>query len=665
MQESRQLTNRDLLSSVPIHLLSSNREPDSQEITALRNVIKQVQDEIESLKSSLPHLTREERKRLAALGLSLHTYTTILSPFRRFPMEILQNIFTFVAEGFPTNAAYRLNQVSQCWNEVARTTPFVLGTLPPICLPKKLKKNQFAQSFNSAVTKTPLLGPLFLQVSDRISNDTKSAAQILFSQSHRWHSVSIQIHIHSLSQVSGALENHTPALRYLKLSVAADHQRYQYERGLFGAFLDAPYLQEVELECLTPVKFFLPWWSLTRYKLRSYLPIGLSEVLRDDSVLEHFEYYGANPYSLYIAPFPTAVLNNLRSMEIIIYYGSPDMLLGPLTAPRLEKLRILDHTVTSATDLHDFLRRSSCGATLTSLSFHINPMAAGDLSNILLLTPSLTDLECNGIPASDILRLSVEEAGSVLVPLLQHLIIHSPTRVAKMKRLAHARSRITEALAERANFTLLESAWRHTFALTLVFQTSKQSSDAAEVLIPCLEGTQSLRTKLSQVLWEFSLAIAESKARTRRTGIRRLLKPRRDFGEKNRQCTVVHRRTYARELLGISEKDSIPQVENLKFNFCERADELFALCLLFVQGGGGSRKFIRHGRYCIRYLTYPVDDALTRYEQYFLHGRHKIFDDDEVFWPYKEYTGERHGMDYVKWRKQAGQARSSTVLGRQ
>ncbi|KAF8883075.1 hypothetical protein CPB84DRAFT_1851062 [Gymnopilus junonius] len=289
-------------------------------------------------------------------------------------------------------------------------------------------------------------------------------------------------------------------------------------------------------------------------------------------------------------------------------------------------------------------------------------MDAGDLTKILMLTPALTDLECNDIPFSDICTLSVEAEGSALVPLLRSLVIHSPSMIQEVESLAQSRSRIADSQARRPYMNTRNSPWRSDFSVRLVFQSGDLCNGIAERL-SSHESDYPFKIKLTHVLWELDLAIAECKAQ---------------FPRKNSFAFIdsISERKAAKKLdNGVSFLEEIP-LENLpefqvwvltvlyyfraldtdsipfqrKFDFLNRVNDLFAFCVLLIKQQSFNRRFIRHGRYCLLYVTHPQGNFSP--EEVFLHDRYAMVSDEEVFWPYQDY--HESGKDYLKWRRDVG-----------
>ncbi|PPQ92784.1 hypothetical protein CVT25_003833 [Psilocybe cyanescens] len=505
-------------------LLRTNDEPSSQQIDFIRRAIQSTEQWMrEDLIDS-----DEARRRHAAYALFIHNHSALLSPIRRVPVEIWQQIFRLVAHsenfGLLGTSSYRIGQVCRLWNSVAKSVPELLSTLPPVRLTQRTAKPSFTRPLERTISSIPAAYPLIIRIMDPILPDVHPVVQMLYACSQRWINLSILIGRDAMGLVSISLHGNVPNLKKLQLHVP--DQSYDY-LGQLDAFADAPLLTELDVDCPSPIHLSIPWAQLTRYKERSRgMQLGVARVLKDGEAIEHLEYRTGDPGAIVdVRTSDRATLTKLKSIDIRLYHNSTTgfSLLDQFTAPYLEVIKIKDHGHDFLPFLLDFIEKCSCGSTLTCLIFDTNRIFPGDLTKILLCTPALTKLECNDIPFVDLCMFSVRKGAPTLVPLLHDLVVHSPSpeQLSTLDTLASSRSHMFKILLrpvegrEREGGGSARSQARldQPFSLKLVFPDHRLCSVARETLIGPEDSFHAIRSTLSDSLAELDIQVDEMKAR--------------------------------------------------------------------------------------------------------------------------------------------------------
>jgi len=449
-----------LISPVP-DLLKSNKEPTSQQVKAIHEAIRLVEKEIEYHNFMGLESWIGGPARYAALLTFLTRHKAILSPVRRISSEILSTIFWNVALGYdgdvPTTPPYTLGYVCRSWRFLVLSIPKLLSTLPPLPLTK-------SNSLKTFLRKVPSYSPLSFTITEPISTWDHPVIKVLCEQSNRWRDVSLTIKSSALRPMAMArlMPHKFSSLRSLHIYLPDPRANHACS---LTSFEEAPQLKEVEIDCLSPIFIRLPWLQLTKYRERGVNAIGVTFVLRDKSPIEHLEYINVMiPSQRFIAELiPSASLPHLKHCDIRIYHDYPVRILGRLTMPALESIRVRDHGNTLVDDIVGLITRSACGLRLTSLSFHTKAINSGELVSLLKLIPMLVELECNDIPFLDLYHLRVSPERNPLVPRLLKLTLHNPTSITDIVEMVESRSNPSATLIQ----TLLVSFGVHFRGLSL------------------------------------------------------------------------------------------------------------------------------------------------------------------------------------------------------
>lgn len=278
---------------------------------------------------------------------------------------------------------------------------------------------------------------------------------------------------------------------------------------------------DVDVDCLCTAYLYFLWAQLARYKERSCgNQIGLAKVFKFGAAIEQLEYRTGDPGAIVdVRTSDRPTLTRLRSIDIRLYHNSTDCefpLLDQFTAPYLESIKIKDHGHDFLPFLLDFVDKCSCGPTLTSLIFYTSPIKPGDLTKILLCTPSLMKLECNDIPFVDLCMFSVRSGQSMLVPLLHDLVIHTPSSssLSTIDTLAQDRSQmdrrlLARRLGEKKDPLPRSNRSTQLFTLRLVFPNQQRCKEVMATFMGPADQYQETRSILSDNLAELDVQVDE------------------------------------------------------------------------------------------------------------------------------------------------------------
>lgn len=421
-----------LFDSPVYHLLNSNHEPNREESLAIKRAISNARRELNGV-LSIPQ-TDHGSLYIAQLASFIRAHEALLSPIRCLPVELLSEIFAYVALDRNVDVKYPpviLSQVCRLWRVACLNTPLIFTVLPQIWLTKHTASSS-RNELEFFINKAPANSLLSFEIA-HFAPDMHPVFEALVERSERWNCVSLNLEYSILRQLDPFLTHTVNNLRKLQLKIRPN------STGVYGnsfGFEYAPALHEVEIDCPGPMLLRLPWRQLTTFKERSLSTIGVPLVARNGASIKHFIYSsaGESPIPFHFAP---ATLPFLKTMDIRLYHDD-HQLAFQLTTPSLVELRLRDHAPDSNSNLIQLLDHTLCNDAMRRLSFHVSTLNCGDLTRMLLLLPNLEELECNDIPTDDLRNLSQESEG--LVPRLRKLVIHEPSHLSEIDTLITSRS---------------------------------------------------------------------------------------------------------------------------------------------------------------------------------------------------------------------------------
>ncbi|PPR00564.1 hypothetical protein CVT24_005468 [Panaeolus cyanescens] len=472
VQLARKLFNTSTAMPPIRHLYTSNDPPNDEEVESIVRSIEERQTCLashfqtphERVLSDTASNSRSRLPQIAQLEEQISQLKSLLSPLRRLPPEILQEIFLinaprYIPSKFSSSDIWQedftlpwaLTGVCRKWRNVALSTPELWNTLPHLTFDRfNFHDHKFQHAkFDFILGCTGNL-PLHVYIEARTAWLPKKCPvlDLLIKHSDRWETVVIKMTSSTFSHLN-RIKNRIPQLRGLSLTLWhswADNSDVDWD-----IFAVAPRLTDVSFKCRSQVSLRLPKSQLLRYSLESIHVEGIGHALQSASTLQTLCLR-----SEHMAPLhDTVVLPNLKTLffQYRHYQVSPT-LLDNLILPALEELMVCgDHREILNTSL-SLLTKSvdaspSKKSALKSLRIsystsrvvHENP---DTLLSILELTKGIRYLDIP-LPSTEVLfRLAKTQQEEVLVPRLacckfQLLGPLTPTMCSSLNALAASR----------------------------------------------------------------------------------------------------------------------------------------------------------------------------------------------------------------------------------
>ncbi len=310
------------------HLLHSNDPPSPSEYADISEILHDTSNRIEQLDASVQPSDQVEKAHLKWL---IEAYRPILSPLRKFPVELLMEIFKHTTKDFfpvfdMSQGPWLLGRVCRGWRAVSRSSAefwmsLSLDGCPQLGIPEN-RENILLALLEDALTLSKGSDLSIRYSLTRVPPDTDSLLiRMLISQSYRWKDVHLTISpdlVPDIRKIDGHL-----LLRLVRLHLAPCGLGVLPEEAL-EPFLLAPNIRDVTLHLVAhSYSLFLHsplWRRLTHF--------------RDDhpaTIDDHLTFLSQ--------------LNGLESYAIpwcIETRGSGSMSLTPITHGNLRSLQIQD-----------------------------------------------------------------------------------------------------------------------------------------------------------------------------------------------------------------------------------------------------------------------------------------------------------------------------------
>ncbi|KAJ7171264.1 hypothetical protein C8R46DRAFT_183599 [Mycena filopes] len=187
-----QITSGSILSTSPELLSSTAGPPSDSQATVLRSEIERAKQEISTASLHIAHLQdalarllrhREEMENL------VRTNTGVLSTLRRFPNELLLEVFhhTLVESPAVHQVPWVLSEVCSHWRRVTLAAPFLWSRFPPLSFGGD---RPFSTPMMSVQLDRAERTPLCIDLGNLVSPDTLALLLPVVSQ---WHDVAIPL----------------------------------------------------------------------------------------------------------------------------------------------------------------------------------------------------------------------------------------------------------------------------------------------------------------------------------------------------------------------------------------------------------------------------------------------------------------------------------------
>ena len=451
------LSDTDTIGSSTVHeLLNSNMSPSTDtQVAAARQALRSLENEIASLDEKISQM-RDAMERMQERRSALHDHAAahkgLVSSLRRFPAEILSEIFLHSLPAFPRamsedQAPLLLDRVCRRWKDVSRSTPALWSYIAvnlwedeedfdlwivSICL-ARAGNHPLMISLGSN-TRTISLSGL-----SRVVKLDHPALALLVAQCELWHTVYLQMPLSvllSLSKIRGRLAS------LHKLRIFTDTAE---DDEAIVAFADAPRLRRFDARTNffrdpATKKLHLPWGSLTNLTIDERDAGTTWAILQDClNLVDLKANIGCRGQGGRLG-LPDLILSHLRSLTIKLPESSN--VLSTLTLPRLKHATFMisegsrrdgeDGDISAVwhvrSGLSAMLLQSRCELLELKLRDEVNIFQSEDLIACLEALPSLTRLDV-GDSISNILPQSLADlsrnggAKTPLAPQLKTLML--------------------------------------------------------------------------------------------------------------------------------------------------------------------------------------------------------------------------------------------------
>ncbi|PPQ92965.1 hypothetical protein CVT25_000166 [Psilocybe cyanescens] len=411
-------------------LLVSNYPPNDSESALIVKAIEKAEAEARRWAETLEQRRRNGQTSRSWIMVTTHKieqanrfvrrHKGLISPIRRLPTEILQEIFRWV--GQTTQMADRkwrwnkllpwvLGQICQSWRIVALDTPSLWAQLPTVHLKNKKKKTKTQLQYLSELLHRSRGAPLDISI-DTLSffGVEHNVVELLCQHAERWEAALICVPSKALTGFH-SIKGRLLALKSLILMTPLTHRLH----GPIDLFEVAPLLTTVYLvRPFSGGDVILPFSQLIDYRERLTFgnqlnPAISSPTLETLTMLELTD----------DIVFPSVTIPHLVKLQVGFEYRSQHNCFDNLTLPVIEDIRVVSYRGNLMPSLIIMLSKTS-PSSLKSFCVRFEFIDNNDLTNLLVLTPHLVTLHIT-LPSShsDILNLASGYHNQPLVPLLE------------------------------------------------------------------------------------------------------------------------------------------------------------------------------------------------------------------------------------------------------
>ncbi|KAF8907839.1 hypothetical protein CPB84DRAFT_1744411 [Gymnopilus junonius] len=444
-------------------LLESNFPPSDYQAALILAALLEAKAEWQRLDTKLAQgdLTRKDgwkaviRHKLELAAEFIRQHNAVLSPVRRLPWDIIQEIFywsTYPHSPTPewSDIPWISGHICRRWREVALSASFLWYRIPLIALDKKSR------------FRKEVLNELFVRSGDRLSqlsiespyaHNNYPVVDVLIQHSAKWQTVKFYAPVSVISNFR-ATRGRLPNLRKLTIiSRSSIPEMGQPSRELelsLDIFETAPALQEVNINGMVPRQMAFPFSRLLHYK--QHMTWGIpTDFAFDSPLLRSLTLLNLSGNFPSVSPI---TLQHLVKLHLSSEYMTDIGILDNLTLPVIEELKldslqgIVVHSVAAMISRSPFdcLLRNLCIRTR-----HESFTLEGEIITLLQLTPQLLNLDISSPSAADIHKLASRQNGNFLVPLLQtcNFFINSVPSAETTQALKCLASSRCEVLAQQ------------------------------------------------------------------------------------------------------------------------------------------------------------------------------------------------------------------------
>ena len=439
-------TNHKLnLPEAPIpRLLYTNDAPTDAQVVLIKAAIaeaiseatrfrrKLLEREQDTHRTVIKGMTTVIQARIDSADTFIQKHQGILSPVRRMPPELLQEIFSF-ANGDPyyddssrdSNIvmSWRLSQVCRTWRRISFSTSTLWVRLPRIAIDRPYSRTIYFLKLLTEVLERSRGAPINLHIHAPQRVEAHPVLDFLVGHSERWRVFKLGA-ISTLLPLLRGVRGRLPLLEILSIWIIRHEQPFLVDCDLFEI---APKLHYVDMNYDAMEHLILPVSQLTTYKdrVRDHYYNGykslLQLVITEATFLERLTIINL----VHSITIPLITLPSLVQLQVSFAYWGHHGILENLTLPAIEDITITDCHPRDPliSTLISMILRSDSTCPLKRLALIKTTNVGGELTTLLQLTPCLEYLSLP-MPSVDDLRNLIYNPSTHdnLVPFLEKCI---------------------------------------------------------------------------------------------------------------------------------------------------------------------------------------------------------------------------------------------------
>ena len=415
-------------------LLQTNAPPSDCDIVLVKKAIADAELTVSQLKQKLDqrigagHSNRGwetvTRHKIGQATRFIQQHRGIISPLRRLPFEILQEIFVWATLHVRPHNRYRtvselpwrLSQVCRHWRASALSMSSLWSYIPTLQLKKSRPATKRQVDYVSELLRRSGKTPLDIYIwSPYYDHKNHPILDVLLPHSDRWEMLTIEatpIVIAGLAAARGKLA----LLKYLTLQTPW-HRYFDGPAAPLDTFEFAPRLETVSVSGPFVGEVKLPFSQLVHYKERRIVSNLMNQVI-SSALLESLTILELSDHIV----FPAVTLPHLVKLQVKFQHESIGSSLDNLTLPAIEEIRAVAPVGNLIARLASLISRSSTPCRLKALCVRTEFIEPGDLTSLLKLTPDLVDLDTTITKSNnfvDITSLASRDNPTPLVPRLE------------------------------------------------------------------------------------------------------------------------------------------------------------------------------------------------------------------------------------------------------
>lgn len=416
------------------HLLQSNIPPSDSERVLVKKAIADAELTISQLKQKLERRIANgqtsrgwetvTRHKIGQATRFIQQHQGTMSPLRRLPLEILQEILFWATLHIRAHNRYRtvselpwrLSQVCRHWRGATLSISSLWSFIPTLQLKKSRPATKRQIDYVTELVRRSGKAPLDIYVySPYYDHKNHPILDVLLPHSDRWQTLTIEatpIVIAGFGAVKGRLGQ----LKSLTLQTPW-HRYFDGPPMPLDTFEVAPQLQTVSVSGPFAGEVKLPFAQLVHYKERRIMSNLITQVV-SSALLESLTVLELSDQ----IEFPTVTLPHLTKLQVKFQHESIGNSLENLTIPAIEEIRAVAPVGNLIARLTSLVSRSDTPCRLKQLCVRTEFIEPGDLTSLLKLTPELVDLDTtitNMNNFVDIASLAYKEGSAPLVPRLE------------------------------------------------------------------------------------------------------------------------------------------------------------------------------------------------------------------------------------------------------